>query len=314
MLVVSTTTRWCVGDEFIAEGVLRLLDVGEEPVVFFDNVAFGFDYAAHGATNTEPSYPKTVGALIRRARALVFAGTPAWLTKPLALWREAIHHKTPIWLIGVGMYQGKGNLPVLREAVDKGLVQVATVREDFAGQMMRDARVKDAPCFYDPGFHARHTPCAANGKIVLGYRHANCFPPDMWLALAKRFHDRIATTVVHQPHEIEPARALFGKEPFYHSDYRAYDEAYSRGSIYIGARLHGAVAALASGAEAHVIYVARKMAMLKRLEGELPVRLYAPSAAGSIEVGLRERYPASLERIQADFAAHKAYLCMTRKA
>jgi len=314
MLVVSTTTRWCVGDEFIAEGVLRLLDVGDEPVVFLDNVAFRFDYHHHTSANSDPQYSKSLGPLVARARAVVFAGTPAWLTRPLALWRAVIQHKTPVWLVGVGMYQARGDLPIVRDAVHKHLVPVATVRDRFAKQMLLEAGIKDAPCFYDPGFHAAHTPCSPNGKIVLGYHHADCFPPDMWLALAKRFHDRIAAVVVHQPHEIEPARALFGKEPFYHSDYRAYDAAYSRGSIYVGARLHGAVAALASGAEAHVIYVARKMAMLKRLEGELPVRVYAPAAAGSIEVGLRERHPDRMKRIAADFAAHKACLCMTRKA
>jgi hypothetical protein len=313
VIIVSTTTRWCVGDEFIAEGALRLLDTGREPVVYFDNVAVWFDYHHHSATDAAPIYPKSIGEIVSRARAVVFAGTPAWLSRPLPLWRAAIEHRTPIWLVGVGMYQNKGDLPTCRDAVHKHLVPVATVRDDYAKQMLREAGILDAPCFYDPGFHARHTPCAANGKIILGYRHAECFPQDMWLALAKRFEGRIAGIVVHQPHEIEPARALFGSEPFYHSDYRAYAPVYSEACIYIGARLHGAVAMLASSGEAHVIYVARKMAMLKRLEGELPVKVYAPSAAASIKLGLRERCPASLERIQADFAAHKAYLCTAGK-
>lgn len=314
MLVVSTTTRWCVGDEFITEGVLRLLDVGDEPVVFLDNVAFRFDYHDHTAADSSPQYSKSVGELVSRARALVFAGTPAWLTRPIALWNAAIQHKTPIWLVGVGMYQARGDLPICRDAVHKHLVPVATVRDRFAKQMLLEAGIKDAGCFYDPGFHARHQPCSANGQIVLCYRHADAFPPAMWRGLAERFADRIAAIVVHQPHEIEPARALFGREPFYHSDYRAYAEVYARGDIYIGARLHGAVAMLASGGEAHVLYVARKLAMLKRLEGELPVRVYAPADAGSIEVGLRERHPERMDRIAADFAAHKAHLGRMRKA
>ena len=316
MLVVSTTTRWCVGDEYIAEGVLRLLDVGDEPVVFLDNVAFGFDYGQHSASNDKPAYPAGLCSLVSSARALVFAGTPAWLSKPLALWREAIRRKTPVWLVGVGMYQGKGDLPTLREAVHMrpGLVPVATVRDDFAAQMLDEAGIQNVPCFYDPGFHAQHPACKANGRVILGYRHDAAFPPSMWLALAERFRNRIEAIVVHQPHEIEPARALFGTEPFYHSDYRAYGAVYARANVYVGARLHGAVAALAGGAEAHVIYVARKMAMLKRLEGELPVRLYAPDAATSIEPGLLDKCPGGLERIAADFAAHKAYLSKTRKA
>lgn len=308
MILVSTTTRWCVGDEFICEGVLRLLELGDEPVVYLDNVGVGFDYGAHAATNTVPAYPAGIDAMVSRARALVFAGTPAWLSRPLHLWRAAIAQKTPIWLVGVGMSQARGDLPVLRDAVHKRLIPVATVRDEYAAHMLHDADMRDTPCFYDPGFHARHTPCQENGKLVIGYRHADCFPAEMWRALRDRYRDRIAAIVVHQPHEIEPAREVFGAEPFYHSDYRAYDSVYSRGCIYIGARLHGAVAMLASGGEAHVIYAARKSAMLKRLEGELPVRVCAPADAAKIAVGLRKQFPDRMKRIQADVAAHRANL------
>ena len=62
------------------------------------------------------------------------------------------------------------------------------------------------------------------------------------------------------------------------------------------------------GGSAHVLYASEKREMLERLEGELPVRVYDPADWRDIDVDAELAPPGALGRIQADFAAHAAYV------
>lgn len=149
MLIYSTTAEFCQGDDFIRDGVRRLLDVrtceGEIWINRF-GVRVGEKHSAVWRVLRNMPPP---AEYLPTARAFVCAGTPAWLHHNADWWLRCLEHNVPIWLIGVGSMQPHAD--VLDRC--KHLIKVATVRDHGASKMLGEAGV---PCkrFLDPGFHA----------------------------------------------------------------------------------------------------------------------------------------------------------------
>ena len=314
MIVLSTSTFFWQGDDFIRDGVRALLPRGllADGEVWAPRTSCEFGEDRQPLWRCARTMP-SIKECLKGARAFVLAGTPAWMGGSLNEWWEAcIETTTPIWLIGVGRNL-KGNEDLLERA--KPLIQVATTRDANATKMLRNAGV---PCqrFLEPGFHAPYwKPKPKKLRIVLAYRgkrHGG--EPDddarhaVYRAVYAKFKDRIDSVVVHQPDEIETARKLFGRTAFFSHEPRRYAEVYCQTQCYIGGRLHGAVPVLACGGEAHLLYHADKTEALTAYADWLPVRLHEHQDWESIKPGLRYDKGTVRETIAEDKRQHGGYL------
>lgn len=299
MLSVYTSALYCVGDDLIREGVARLTGIEEEATVWVSKSTAAINGKTCQMWKCDPYMP-AIRDLLPMCRAFVVAGTPSWLDSAAGPLCRCVETKTPVWMIGVGRKQS--NIPVLRKLVENGLLAVATVRDEPAAETLRSAG-HIAPMFLDPAFHARYPGAPKTRDIVY------CFAPgndDEHAALHGAYKDSIDLVVVHSPHEIAMCRDVLGVVPYFNHEYAAYKAVYGSCRSYMGGRLHGAIATIAQGGEAHVLYSAPKRGMLKRWEGRLPVSVERPCDWQKIKPGLSCDGTAKL--IEADFAAHAAYV------
>lgn len=308
MLVMSTTSLLCQGDDFIRDGVRRLLGVAPTEGEIWVNRT-GCEWAGLGTNlwrviRNMPSPDE----FMRHARAFVMAGSPGWLNGDISWCEWCQDHGTPIWLVGIGCRQHHEDM--LKWL--KPLIAVATARDADACDVLAEYKIEHER-FLEPGFHAPYfTPRRKDLDVVLTFRrerkiHEEMQPirMDAYRGVYAKFKRRIACVVVHEPSEIEFARRLFGVEPFFSHEPRRYADIYCRARHYIGGRLHGAVPVLASGGEAHLLYNQTKTEAVTAHDW-LPVRCYRHPEWEQIELGLEGDNVQ--ERLQADLAAHAAYL------
>ena len=299
MLSVYTSALYCVGDDLIREGVARLTDTEDEATVWISKSTATVGGKTGMMWSCDPYMPD-LRELLPLCRAFVVAGTPSWLNSPAAPLLRCIETKTPVWMIGVGKKQG--NVALLQTLVQNGLLAVATARDEQAAETLGSAGVT-APIFLDPAFHATYPPVPKTRDIVF------CFAPSSaaeTTALYEAHKGRIDLVVVHSPHEIAMCRDVLGVVPYFNHEYTAYKAIYGSCKCYMGGRLHGAIATIAQGGEAHVLYSAPKRDMLKRWEGRLPIAVEHACDWQKIKPGLPRDGVAEL--LAADFAAHAAYL------
>jgi len=307
MLVISTTALYCIGDDLIRDGVERICGIGDEPTVWLNKSDMKIAGERHRTYWVDPEMPKTLD-LVASARTVVIAGTPSWLDRVGNVYLHCIESGTPLWIIGAGKAQEQVDL--LARANEAGLVHVATARDEPSRDTMAAADI-EAPIFYDPAFHADY-PTSVEKTIDL----AVCYKTDAAVPgldkthreIAAHYGDRIGAVFVHSPREMQGARDIYGMEPYFHPDYRRFLPRYAACRCIIAGRLHAAIPVLATGGSAHVLYKSEKREMLQRLEGELPVRVYDPAAWRQVDVDAELAGTAALEYIQADFAAHSAYV------
>ena len=301
MIVVSTTALFCQGDDFIREGVLRLLDLPRDASVCWIN-----------RFCIQPNLPAPE-QLLAQARAFVMAGSPAWIDNEERWYEAALKNNTPNWLVGVRMSQT--NRDVLKQCAR--LVKVATTG-DFCATLSLNAAGIAHKTFLDPAFHAPYfTPREKDIDIVFCYRRGVfAGEPDaarmaaIYERLFLRFRDRIGAVVVHEPQEVAIARRIFNRPVFFNSDPAAYADVYGRARVFIGGRIHGAVPVLAMGGEAHLLYGNKwgKQAGVTENTHRLPVRVYKPEDWERIKPGINGHPDAALAEIAEDFAEHRAYL------
>jgi len=309
MLIYSTTAEFCQGDDFIRDGVRRLLNVApEESEIWINRFGVKFGGVETNVWQALRNMPPTE-EYMPHARAFVFAGSPAWLHNNADWWERCIEHNLPIWIIGGGSRQSHP------EVLERGkhLIQVATVRDAQAETFLSEA---DVPCrrFLDPGFHAPyfHVPRVRDIGLVLTYRERRAHHEESqavreaaYVGLWKKFRPDVL--VVHEPNEIEPARRLFGVEPFFSHEHRRYADIYCRARAYIGGRLHGAIPVLAAGGEAHLLYSNAKTEGVTGVPW-LPVTSTRHPDWEDIEIGMDVDEKDISERVHDDFVAHSLYI------
>jgi len=307
MIVVSTTSLLCQGDDFIRDGVRELL-----PTSPLHGEVWVNRTGCKGETNlwrVIRNMPDRA-AYLPHARAMLFAGTPAWLAVSEVEWYDAcIASNVPMWLVGVG---GKQHRPeTLARA--KGVIEVATARDADGLATLREYGI-ECERFLDPGFHAPYFyPRDRRFDVVFTYRDRGAHHEAdratrvaAYLGLYAKFRDRIDAVVVHEPNEIPIARELFGVEPFFSHDHRRYADIYCAARHYIGGRLHGAIPTLAGGGTAHMLYCNAKTEGVTAHGAWLPVTCHKHDDWEAIT--LDAEGDDVQEHIQADFAAHAAYL------
>ena len=314
MIVFSTSTYFCQGDDFIRDGVRALLPEGllAGGELWAPRTSCEFKGERQPLWRCARTVP-SIKECLKGARAFVMAGTPAWMGGSLNEWWEAcIETKTPIWLIGVGRRM-RADEELLARA--KPLIKVATTRDANAGKMLAAAGIPFQR-FLEPGFHAPYwKPKPKRFRMVMCYRHKqHGGEPEQaerqaaYQMLFRKFRGRINRIVVHQADEIEIARKLFGCRVFFSHEPRRYAEIYCQTQCYVGGRLHGAVPVLACGGEAHLLYHADKTEALSAHADWLPVRVHEHADWDKIEPGLKCDKPAVRKAIEADKRAHAGYL------
>jgi hypothetical protein len=244
------------------------------------------------------------------ATAFVMAGTPGWFANERDWYSACFKFDVPIWLIGVG---GSGGRPEW-VAPYRDLIKVATVRDEAAQTTLVGAGLTPR-LFLDPAFHAPYFgPREKKFRVVLVYRRkrepkevAHSAIDEAYVKVFEKFRDKIDCVTVHEPNEIAHAAKLLGVEPFFSHEYRRYADIYAAAEIVVGGRFHGAVPALASEGEAHLLYQCRKTEGLTCWDW-LPVRVHRHQDWQDIELGIRRNQDDVNERIRVDGRAHRQHL------
>lgn len=278
-ILISTSSLWNCGDDFIRNGVLNLLNLKSEVRTIWWNRANG----------VRSAFANDLKLNISHCDYFIVAGTPTWINSTEYIYRYCLKNRVPIALIGVGSRGGIWNFRqknLLRKLAKSDLVEICMVRDEFAFETLKGYGFGDVTLILDPAFFV--TPLATNGKVnILGWRDYTV-PEKMKLRdYAKRtvgrvrpnhrelrtfvkWYDRFMQdifhqlpsprlVVVHDNREIKRAEGLFGAEyVFYSTDYRQIFKIYSGAKTYIGSRIHGAIPCFVHGACVNLLYLIDK--------------------------------------------------------
>lgn len=252
-LLLSTTTGWNCGDDFIRWGVMAALS--PDTRVLWWNRGWGI----------HDEYANSLDVNLPLVDAIVFAGTPEWYDRNERLYDWALEHRTPLYFLGVGKHGGlAGDLSPLRAVQEAGLVRVAIARDAAALDVFDRAGIA-AHVLCDPAVFAPPSPAHPN-LFVVGWRSLGAAALDrpapaddtvLTRALLAAWDqaDAPKCVVVHDNREVAAAEHLFGAgNVYYTSDPVGMWRFYGRCRYYVGARIHGAVAAVVHGAPAHLLY------------------------------------------------------------
>lgn len=263
-VLISTTSGWNAGDDWIRDGLLRAIQLREEISTIWWNRGWGI-------AQTHGNAP---GVNLPLADYVIMAGTPEWIDRTTAVYRHCLDTDTRIALLGIGKtggYREEKHGELMRAVVDAGLIEIAIVRDQIAQRTLAKLGV-DSQVMCDPAMF--HPPSVPGGdRLIIGWRGLGPITwgdPYEFSDQDRRltFHltgewdraagkDRIVT--VHDNREMAAASELFGKKHVrYSSDYRELMHHYWRCGHYVGARIHGFVGALIHGASAHLIYHSNK--------------------------------------------------------
>jgi polysaccharide pyruvyl transferase WcaK-like protein len=164
-------------------------------------------------------------------------------------------------------------------------------RDTLAAETLEEIGI-EAPVMCDPAIFC--PPSVPGGdRVVIGWRglgpiagdrpysprwsgadhQLSTFLWEEWIRYENLLDVDNRTVVVHDNREVAAAREMFGAEAVrYSSDHRELMRHYWRCGSYVGARIHGFVAAVIHGATAHLIYHSNKAAcadvIISRLELE----------------------------------------------
>ena len=263
-ILLSTSTGWNAGDDWIREGLLNVLGLRGDVCLLYWNRGYGI----------EDSYANSLNVNLPLSDYVIMAGTPEWIDKNEALYRHCLHHGKPMALLGVGKtggYVPSRHEDLMRRVAESGLVEVAIARDHIAQGLLKDFGFQ-AQILCDPAvFLHRREEFGAGTQFMLGYRGWGSIPGgtvpyklratgparrtdillgDEWAAAAGP-----KKIVVHDNREAEAAISLFGRRNvILESDPWRLLSHYGEVSSYVGCRIHGFVAALLHGASAHLIY------------------------------------------------------------
>jgi polysaccharide pyruvyl transferase WcaK-like protein len=266
-VLLSTSTGWNAGDDWIRDGLLRALDLRNDLNLLYWNRGWGI----------EDAYANALNVNLPMADYVIMAGTPEWIDKNEALYRHCLHHDKPMALLGVGKTGGyipARHTALMRRVAESGLVEVAIARDDIAASLLDDFGI-EASVLCDPAVFMRPRGNFGGGKtFVLGYRgwgqtgpdvpyqprakgpahRTDVLLADVW---ASEEGPKIAT--VHDNREMEAASGFFGRRNVVHNSdpWKLLDQ-YAGAREYFGCRIHGFVAALIHGAPAHLVYHTNK--------------------------------------------------------
>ena len=278
-VLISTTALWNCGDDFIREGVLRLLKLKAECNQIWWNRGFGI----------ESKYSNDLEYNLSFADYIVIAGTPQWMMLNERLFEVALKRSLPVAIIGVGTngIVSQRHKRLLSEIATKGLCEIASARDRNGLNALKNAGLCLAKQIIDPAYFCE-TLQLQQEYSVFGWRDFNIvtsdprfirFFPLKWLKLKQQHllninarqkkvscYDQVMVdafnktrgpkvVLVHDNRELDRAVTLFGaKNVAYFSDHKKVYELLAKCKHYIGSRIHGAIPAFIHGARVQLIY------------------------------------------------------------
>lgn len=145
-IIISTTTGWNCGDDYIRQGVLSIMNIDLDRcnLIYWDR---------------RPDSARTHGndqqAMLDLADAVIIAGTPEWLGKTSELYKLASAKGLPIALVGVGMDGApRGDFEDVAFANAAKHVKFAMARDEVALKKLKALGVTNAFIGPDPAFLA----------------------------------------------------------------------------------------------------------------------------------------------------------------
>ena len=267
-ILLSTSTGWNAGDDWIREGVLNALQIRDEVNLIFWNRGYGI----------EDSYANSLNVNLPHVDYVIMAGSPEWIAQNETLYRHCLFHEKKMALLGVGMKGGyipSRHEDLMRRVGESGLVEVAIGRDEIASTLLADFGIPSLT-LSDPAIFLEPRAEVGEGTdFVIGYRGWGAIPSgtvdfkrrdggpskrtDVLLSDIWSSAEGPKRVTVHDNREISAAVDLFGKRSIiYESDPWRLLMHYGRTRAYVGSRIHGFVASLVHGATAHLIYHTQK--------------------------------------------------------
>lgn len=283
-LLVSTSSLWNCGDDFIREGVMNLLQLKDKVRVLWWNRGYGI-----------PSkYANDLDINLEHMDYFLAAGTPQWLFKNEKIFEYCLHNQISFSLIGVGTDNRKSSThnKLLEKLSESNLCELAWARDARAYQTLSNfdfsPKLIPDPCFFKP----MEKPISKYNILTWRDRFKFDLDPNLltsfpkyWLKAQynrlvnsyfkdrdksrKRYNNYFLNifeklnspklVIVHDNREIKKAEKIFGSENvFYSTNYERIFQMYAKANKQIGARIHGAIPALLHKAPARLIYHTQK--------------------------------------------------------
>ena len=297
-ILISTSSLWNCGDDFIREGVLNLLQLK-------DNINTLWWNRGYGITNT---YANSLDVNLSLTDYFIVAGTPQWIYKNIYIYKYCLKHDIPFSLIGVGtsnLY--KYHIKLLKHLAKSNLCEIALARDIDAYNVFKEVGFKNIGLMIDPAFFMEPLKYRERKINVLGWRQqfwtgSADYPLTFYFRYYKtmisklknyfrnkkkqnlenrniydiyfqKIFERMETpklVIVHDNREVKKAKKLFGENNiFYSSNYKEMFKFLSKTKYYYGSRIHGAIPALIHGASINLIYTSRKANVLETSMGIL---------------------------------------------
>ncbi len=286
-LLLSTSSLWNCGDDFIRKGLLNLMRIRPDVRMLWWN-------RAYGSTDT---YANDLDLNLRLSDYILLAGTPEWVLKNERIYEHCLAQGKPLSIIGVGLegcVQNASQRRLLEKVAESGLAEVGLGRDSFAVHFLKDVGFQDVGLMPDPAFFMEPLP-ARNVNNILCWRNLDLrpyslagrvkrlarsmtqpIPPGYQYAPAANtaaYNEAMVAifeqlpepkfVTVHDNREIEPAEHLFDADVFYATDHDEMLRVYATCANYVGARIHGAIGALVHGASVNLFYANRKARVIE---------------------------------------------------
>jgi len=287
-ILLSTSSLWNCGDDFIREGLINILNLKEDVRILWWNRGYGI-------SNT---YANDLKVNLPITDYFIVAGTPQWIFRNEIIYKYCLKKGIPISIIGVGTrgLVSSSHYRLMKRVAKSSLCEIALARDETALNTLKEIGFSNAELILDPAFFMK--PLKTIKKInILGWRYQfGCdYDPTLpynhplkylrmrqirWIKRKKRnvlrdeynkymLHYFASITepklvIVHDNREIKEAESIFGKDyVFYSSDYREIFRRYASAKNYIGSRLHGAIPAMIHGSSVHLVYSDSRWKALK---------------------------------------------------
>ncbi|MFX0137373.1 MAG: polysaccharide pyruvyl transferase family protein [Candidatus Hodarchaeota archaeon] len=278
-VLLSTSSLWNCGDDFIREGVLELVKFKPDVRIIWWNRGYGISCR----------YANDLKINLPLIDYFIMAGTPQWIFRNEVIYDYCLKMGIPISIIGVGTrgIANNAHYKLMKRVANSGLCEISTARDEAALESLKELGFKNTELMLDPAFFMQSLDMKEKINI-LGWRYQFGYDHDPYLLRMEplkffrmqqirwskrkerkllreeynkymlRIFDSMAEPkliVIHDNREIEKAESIFGKQyVFYSSDYREIFRIYSTTKIYFGSRLHGSIPAIIHGGSVHLIY------------------------------------------------------------
>ncbi|MCA9399433.1 MAG: polysaccharide pyruvyl transferase family protein, partial [Candidatus Omnitrophica bacterium] len=146
-LLLSTSSLWNCGDDFIRDGVLELLCPNDDVRTLWWNRGYGIQNA----------YANDLDINLALTDYFIVAGTPKWVFKNEQIYRYCLEKKIPMSLIGVGTRDliAKSQYDLMKKVAASGLCEVCLTRDRLAHEALKELGFSNGemilcPCFFKP--------------------------------------------------------------------------------------------------------------------------------------------------------------------